>query len=569
MDNKIGALLQILSQLSSSELEEASNYLENYGFEARGNIDVIVKYNGDIEEIARQEQTVAQIISNKYAVISIDKNRIKNLSSYTEVEYMETAKFLSYNMSANLSVACVTAVQNNIPYNLKGNGVLLGIIDSGIQYAHQDFRNADGTTRIHAIWDQSLVGTPPVGFKLGAVYYSDTINEALQQRNRIDRLRIVPSEDTIGHGTHVAGIAGGNGLASNGSYLGVAPEAEFIIVKLGKPSENAALVRNVEIMLGIKFVMEEARKLGKPVVINLSSGNNEGPHDGRSLIEEYIDDVSEEWKTNIVIGAGNEGASNTHTNGTVFQNNMNSVSFQVGSNQKAYSLSVWKSFIDTFEFELISPAGNKTPKMLYAQGARQYTLGNTKVYATFAGPSPLNGDEEFALYLRGTNGRSVNEGIWRLNIYGIDVIDGRYDVWGPTQEIAGNDTFMLEPTLQTTITTPSTARNGITVGAYNHVTNQIAPFSGVGFARNESVIKPDLVAPGVDITATSITGAYVKMSGTSMAAPCVTGSVALMMEWGIVRQNNPFLYGENLKTYLLRGTNKNIEGVDIPSPVWG
>lgn len=568
IENKTDATLQILTTIPPDELEQTQLTLESFGFEVSGNWDILVKYNGDIERVAREQDGIAQIISNKFAVLSIPSENINNLLGYTEIEYMETPKRLQYNASANMEAACITPVQNNRPYQLKGEGVLLGIVDSGIAYAQRDFRSIDGSTRITSIWDQTVSGNPPEGFKIGTEYTRETIDLALKQPTKAEQLAIVPSEDTVGHGTHVAGIAGANGNGSGGAYIGAAPEAEYIIVKLEK-SGNQELVRNVEIMLGIRYVIEKARELGRPVSINISIGMNEGPHDGESLIEQYLDDVSQEWKTNISVAAGNEGNSRTHTSGRVENNGVSSFSFQIGEGKKYYNLSVWKSFIDVLEFEVVSPSGSRTPRISYAQGPRQYILGTSKVYTTFAGPSPLNGDEEFALFINGIEGRNITSGIWTINIYGTDVVDGRYNAWGPTSELGGEDVFMLEPVNNTTITTPSTARNVITVGAYDSETGQIAPFSGIGFARNDSVVKPDLVAPGVNIRSNSNTGGYTNLSGTSMATPHVTGGVALLMQWGIVQGNNPFLYGENLKTYLLRGTKKNIPGVTIPSPAWG
>ncbi|OON90948.1 MAG: peptidase S8 and S53 subtilisin kexin sedolisin [Epulopiscium sp. Nele67-Bin001] len=564
---KTDAALQIITSLSASEEEVAAQYLSNYGFEAEGRLDIIVKYNGDIDRVAREQSAIAQIISTKFAVLSVPRQNVSALSNYTEIEYMETPKLLTYNLNKSMTGSCIKTVQNNRPYNLTGKGVILGIIDSGIQYAHRDFRNLDGTTRIISIWDQGIDGAAPYGFKIGTEYTRAQINEALTMPNAAGRLSVVPSVDTIGHGTHVAGIAGGNGNASNGQYIGAAPEAEFIIVKLGKGGTNGTFVRNIEIMLAIKYVVEKARELGMPVAINLSNGMNEGPHDGQSIIEQYVDEAAQLWKTNIVVATGNEAANQTHTQGKVYQGSVSSFSFQVAPNQYSYSLSVWKAFIDTFEFEIVSPAGTRTPKIAYSQKARTFILDKTRIYVTFVGPSPLNGDEEFALYLSGLNSAAITDGAWSINIYGKDVVNGEYYVWGPTRELAGDDTFMLEPVRFTTLTTPSTARNAISVGAYNSITNQIAPFSGVGYSRNSATIKPDLVAPGVDITATSITGGYIRYSGTSMATPHVTGAVALMMQWGIVQHNQPFLYGEFLKTYLLKGTNRN--NIEVPNPEWG
>ena len=219
--------------------------------------------------------------------------------------------------------------------------------------------------------------------------------------------------------------------------------------------------------------------------------------------------------------------------------------------------------------EITAPSGQKTGRFTIRQGARSTIVRNTKIFVVFTPPSPLNGDEEIVVFLEGVGGGTVDTGIWTVTLYGVDVIDGRYNVWGPTREQTGPGTGMLSPTPFTTLTTPSTAPGVISVGAYNSVTGQIAPFSGRGFGRQGSVIKPDLVAPGVSIESTSNAGRYTRMSGTSMATPHVTGTVALMMEWGIVKGNNPFLYAESLKAYLLRGAKRDIPEIVFPDPSWG
>ncbi|WP_054742596.1 S8 family peptidase [Cellulosilyticum ruminicola] len=563
MENKTDAALSILSIVPRSELLGTEEYLTLLSFGQVGTWQIVVKYNGNIEEVARKEGGIAQLINDQFAVLTMPPDNIRNLLNYTEVEYMETPKKMIYNVT-NMEASCITTVQNNPPYELTGEGVLLGIIDSGINYAHPDFRNEDGTTRIAYLWDQTITGKPPEGFLSGTEYTREQINEALSKPTRVERLAVVPSEDIIGHGTHVAGIAGGNGRG--GGTKGVAPGAEFIIVKMGQP-DFEGFVRNVEIMLAVRYILERATKLNKPVTINISIGMSMGPHDGNALIEQFLDDSATRWKNNIVVGSGNEGNTDNHTSGRVMQDGEARFEFQIGENVTQFNLSVWKSFIDEFEFQIIDPSGRQTPRLIYETGPVQYVLGGTKVYTTFAGPSPLNGDEEFAIYLSTANmNLPITRGSWTVVIYGVKVIDGRYNAWGPTVEVTGRNSYFLQPVETTTLTTPSTARLVISVGAYNHVTNQIAPFSGRGFGRNASVIKPDLVAPGVEISsASNVTSGYRVLSGTSMATPHVTGGVALLMQWGIVRGNNAFLYGENLKAYLLRGAKKDVPGVTYPS----
>lgn len=564
-ENKTGGILSIAEQfpdaIGSPEIEES------LGFGIGENWEVIVKYHGDIEKIAAEQGGVAQILTSQFAILTIPRKNIPNLKSYTEVEYVETPKQMVYWYTQNMIASCVPEVHNNPPYNLKGNGTLLGIIDSGILYSHPDFRNDDGSTRIVSIWDQNIQGDPPPGYKIGTEYTREQINRALSEPTREEQLAIVPVEDYAGHGTHVAGIAGGNGRASGSDIIGVAPEAEFIIVKLGQPGREG-FVRDVEIMTATKYIIDKAQELGRPVAINISLGMNEGSHDGKSILELFLAEMSLFWKTSIIVATGNEGVTPNHTSGIVPQDGSSSFQFTVGEGESYYNLFIWKSFIDIFELEITAPSGEKTGRITIRQGARSLVIRNTKIFVVFSPPSPLNGDEEIVIFLEGVNG-PVDSGIWTVTLYGIDVIDGRYNVWGPTREQVGIGTGMLNPSPFTTLTTPSTSPNVISVGAYNSVTGQIAPFSGRGYGRDGSVIKPDLVAPGANINSTSNTGRYTILSGTSMAAPHVTGAAALMMEWGIVQGNSPFLYAESLKAYLLRGARRDIVGVMFPDPLWG
>ena len=565
-EKKLGGILSIIEQfpdsISTPILEES------LGFGIEGNWELVVKYHGDIERIAREQGGVAQILTSQFAILTIPRENIRNLPGYTEIEYIETPKQMVYSYTQNMTASCIPPVHNNPPYNLKGGGVLLGVIDSGILYSHADFRNPDGSTRIEAIWDQNRQGNPPLGYQVGTEYTRAQINEALEQPTRQEQLAIVPLEDFAGHGTHVAGIAGGNGRASAGDIVGAAPQAEFLIVKLGQAGREG-FVRTVEIMTATKYIIDKARSLGKPVAVNISLGMNEGSHDGKALLELFLQEMSTYWKTSIVVATGNEGVSPNHSSGIVPEGGSDAFQFVIGEGEGFYYLYIWKSFIDIFEVEITAPSGQKTGRFTIRQGARSLIIRNTKIFVSFTPPSPLNGDEEIVIFLEGVGGGTVDTGVWTVTLYGIEVVDGRYNVWGPTSEQVGPGTGMLNPTPFTTLTTPSTTPGVISVGAYNSVTGQIAPFSGRGFGREDKVIKPDLVAPGVNINSTSNAGRYTLMSGTSMATPHVTGTAALMMEWGVVKGNNPFLYGESLKAYLLRGATRDIKEIEFPNPSWG
>ncbi len=356
MQNKTDATLTILGTMMTQSEPMNGAYLESLGFEKEGTWEILVKYNGDIEAVARKEGGVAQLISEQYAALTMPPNQIQNLLNYTEVEYMETPKRLKYNVVSSMTASCITGVQKETPYNLKGRGILLGIIDSGIHYRHPDFRNPDGSTRILRIWDQTIPGKPPTGYLIGTEYTSDQINAALKAPNKLEGDLLVPTKDTVGHGTHVAGIAGGNGRGSAGQVVGAAPEAEFIIVKLGR-GDFEGFVRSIEIMLALRYVIETATQLSKPIAINLSVGTNSGPHDGEALLEQYIDDVATLWKNNIVVAAGNEANTRNHTQGRVAPGETEVIEFQIGANTSYYGVSIWQNPLDELSFEIIGPNG--------------------------------------------------------------------------------------------------------------------------------------------------------------------------------------------------------------------
>ena len=276
--------------------------------------ELIVKFSGSLARIA--DELGAQVVElmNEYAIITISENMIDRLVRYEEIEFIEKPKRLFLEVNEGRTASCINPIQSN-PYNLFGNGVLVAVIDSGIDYSHPDFRNEDGTTRIVALWDQTIPGNPPEGFVNGTLYTREQINEALQLPMP-GRLDIVPSTDLSGHGTHVAGIAAGNGRASNGRFRVIASSSELLIVKLGS-SVGDSFPRTPQLMEGLDFCVRTAIELGRPLAVNISFGNNYGSHTGRSLLESYIDDIANIWRTSIVIGTGNEGATGNHAQGIV------------------------------------------------------------------------------------------------------------------------------------------------------------------------------------------------------------------------------------------------------------
>lgn len=481
--------------------------------------------------------------------------------------------------------SCVTQVTQQEPY-LTGEKVIIAILDSGIDYFLPEFRGADGKTRILAIWDQTgrpdegQGKMPPPGYREGVLYTREMINEALAL-GREGGQGLVPVFDVSGHGTAVAGVAAGTGP-------GVAPGAELLIIKLGSPQADS-FPRTTQLMRGINYAVNLGVELGSPVAVNLSFGNTYGDHQGNSLLERFIDNASEIGRSVIVVGSGNEGASGGHTAG-VLQKDSRTVELAVGDYETGLSIQLWKYYQDVFDLVIISPGGERTTLELSgikdAQAARR-TLEQTQLLCYLGKPLPYNVQQEIFIDMIPI-GSYLNSGVWRIELQPVSLVTGEYRFYLPGYAARNAATRFFLPTPDMTITIPSTARRAVTVGAYDVARRSYADFSGRGYVysysdgRTEASrtyssraemsqtgggqiiadVKPDLSAPGVGITVPVPNGGYEKVSGTSFAAPFVTGAAALLMEWGIVRGNDRFLYGERLKAALIRGA-RPLAGIPV------
>ncbi len=435
----------------------------------------------------------------------------------------------------------------------------------GIDYSHPAFINEDGTTRIRYIWDQtasgeSTYGRVPAGYNQGAEYSADDINEALRQTDKAEQLKIVPVSDRgSGHGTAVAGVAAGNGAGSQGRrYRGVAVSSELIVVKLGKSGSSFAL--STEVIEAIDYAVRKAIELNMPIAINLSFGNNEGPHDGNSLFENYIADMKGIWKNVIVVASGNEGDARHHANIRLENSGGNKqIQIAIAENERNVSLQIWKSYQDEFNVYIISPDGKRLRIDDRLGNAETYFLGNSMLNTLYGEPTPYTITQGIYIQWLPDSERSnrnyIMPGVWIVELEPVDIQYGEVNMWLPSIEVVGLSTGFLNPSPETTLTIPAAARNIITVGAYNSITGSYAPFSGRGNTTDRRKM-PTIVAPGVDITSTAPGGRYSSNTGTSIAAPFVTGSAALIMEWGIVRGNDAYLYGDKLKAYLIKGARK-------------
>lgn len=586
---------QLIYSLSTAENLRSKTDNLNVGYETDNNVwELIVKYVGDLSDGIDKAGLTGRVrvatLTGNYAVITIAQEDIERFADIDEVFFIERPTRLWFSLENARNTVCLYESENEKEiddengvegYNsqeenvlgLTGEGVIVGIIDSGIDYFHPDFRNEDGTTRINRLWDQTT----------GVVYTREDINNALMLGRR-EGERMVSQRDISGHGTHVAGIACGNGRASMGKYRGIAWKSEMVVVKLGN-SVGDSFPRTTRLLEALDFCVNVAIEENKPVAINLSFGNNYGTHSGDSLVVSYINNICRVWKTNVVIGTGNEGNSRRHTSGklrsvnqeyssvqTNTQDNtqnttrnsmqLEEVEFNIGELEKNINLQIWRNYYDEFDIYLVFPDNSNI--RLTGRDSFIYEYDKTTLLIYNSAPGPISGRVETFIEFIPRQGDYINNGIFKIYMVPINIVTGEYNMWFPVGGILNENTGFINSVADTTITIPATSSLAISVGAYDSINSAFAEFSGRGPIAGGGYSKPDLIAPGVDIVSCDINNSYSLRSGTSMATPFVTGAAALLMEYGIVRDNDEFLYGQKLKTYLLKGA-RQLEGENTPS----
>lgn len=596
MDQKLENILNLALVTPEEEREQTESLNVGYSAETRS-WELIVKYHGSLDRLREQNIVVEELIAG-YAILTVPEALVDTVSDTPEIEYVEKPKRFYYGQTDPAGTSCFPPVTMRTPF-LNGRGVLLAVLDSGITWDLEVFRKPDGSTRIRYLWDQTVpwnqtipgkqvasreqetlrnptlpqnqivpeemgdtgYGRTPDGFPIGTEYTEEEINRALNS-SVLERYGLIPSRDLSGHGTAVAGIAAGK--SADGLYTGAAPEAELIVVKLGLPGNRGGVEegfpRTTEILRGVTYALRKAQQLNMPLVINLSFGNSYGSHDGSSLLERFLDNASEIGKTVICVGCGNEGSARGHFAGNIARDSR--VELAVGNYEKSLNIQLWKNYSDVFRIRLQSPGGEEAELATNIQGGK-YTLRleQTRILVYLGEPLPYAVAQEIYLEMIPVTGGYIDAGIWTIRLKPVMTVTGQYYLYLPAGNGRGDSTGFYRSTPQMTLTVPSTAAKVITVGAYDPVYDTYADFSGRGYADSTRTIgvtaagltKPDLVAPGVNILAPDVYGSFLPVTGTSFATPIVSGAAALLMEWGIVRGNDPFLYGEKVKAYLRKG----------------
>ena len=602
MNQKIENLLNVSLDATREELESSESL--STGFNWRDNTwEIIVRYTGNLENIKANYNVYVRELLFNYAIIVTDKATIELISQEPQIVYVEKPKSLYFQLERAKSAACASNVRvgqpgaygyknisrninesisentsgnivsgqtghgiggiadNGIQY-LSGKGVITAIIDTGIDIYSSEFRNADGSTRILDIYDQTLqreYSAADIDAFIGKDRNVYTGRDISQEENEG-----IPAFDNIQHGTNVAVIACGKS--------GVAYESDIIVVKMGY-SYNNQFPRTTSLMDAIDYIIRKAMEYNRPVAINISYGMNYGDHNGNTLLESYINAAASGYKCSICIGSGNEADKAVHYGGTIKNAQTDTVEIAVGEYQSSIDIQIWKYYWDDIRVTLISPDGTERVIVTHGKISR-YTLGRTNVISLSGEPSPYNLYQEIYINLQ-LQGSYITSGIWKIQLYGENVRQGTYNIWLPASVSLNRATGVIRPVAYDTITIPATAGGCISVGAYNSYTGAYAAFSGRGSALTDVLtagIKPDILAPGVDISIRRDTRqgvVYTSVTGTSYATPFVTGAAALLMQWGIVMENDRFMYGEKLKAYLRSGA-RQLDGVtQTPNPVTG
>lgn len=531
-----------------------------------------------------------EFVTQNYAIFYVPLNSILPLSLEKYAYYSIPNLFTPLDTSS-MDASGILSTFNTPALANKGAGTMIGFLDTGIDYTNRLFRKPNGTTRILGIWDQTLPvdtdelppGVPDYfrmsGASYGTEFTEEQINEALASD---DPLSLVPSRDTNGHGTFIAGIAAGGSLPDD-SFTGAAPECSLVVVKLKRAKrylrdyylipEDATAFQENDIMMGIKYLRVMAHRYRMPLVILIALGSNMGSHEGLSPLSTSIQDVTRFLGFSAVIAAGNETGLSHHFEGIIPSDEpYQDVEIRVGEEEsrRGFVLELWATNSDTYSVGFVSPTGEAISRIPIISGNETripFLLEDTVITVNYQLIEALTGRQ--LIFMRF---EEPTVGIWRIRVYNSQFFTGSYHMWLPVEGFISDQTVFLNPSPNNTITLPGNSPSPLTIGAYNHLNNSIYIHSSRGYTLS-NVIKPDLAAPGVDVYGPALTGPpdtvpMTRRTGTSVAAAHAAGAVANLMSWGFVEGNDRSMSEAAIRSYLVRGAKRN-PALSYPNREWG
>lgn len=521
------------------------------------------------------------------------------LTNLETVPYSSIPKLFGLMDSSNMEVMGVKQVQSPSYLGLDGSGVIVGIIDTGIMYDNALFRDENGNSRIGIIWDQTIrkddpedvenmseqersimVGTltieqqkKTVSLPLyGTAYTNAQINEALQ---RDDPYELVPTKDENGHGTFLAGIAAG-GVNRENDFTGIATGAEIAVVKLKetKPylreffqiKQDVPAYSETDIIYAVDFLLKYSRAKQKPLSILIGLGSSNGGHEGLTYLEQYLSVILQNVEIMVSTPAGNEGTERLHYYGELPKNvEYDEVEVNMDAGQKGLSFELWGNAPNTFALGIISPRGDRIERISPRFGREELInlpLSRTSVYVAYQIAEAYSGNE--LIFVRLIN---PTPGIWRFLVYADEGQQRSFNIWMPLRQFLQDNTHFLKGSPDDTITVPGNEKNSMTMTAYNHLNGSIFAEASRGYNARDQ-IKPDLTAPGVNITGPGLRNNFVTRSGTSVAAAHSAGMIAQFLQWDLENDRYNMFFAGQIKSFFLKGAVRDPD-TQYPNPVWG
>lgn len=547
--------------------------------------DLIIEYDRNEQLLETYGSNNVQIMNNRHAIVYITTAQVTD-RSLALFGYSAIPKCYGLVSEISLAASGVTRIRTLPTFQLRGNGVLVGIVDTGIDYTNSVFLHKDGTSKIISLWDQTIdsedryPGEATYGEGIiygepayyGTEYGMDQINQALYSDNPFD---IVPSRDDIGHGTMLAGIAAGSEIPAS-SFSGVAPDAELVVVKLKQAKQalrnfysippDVPCYQENDIMWGVQYLTRVARNLNRPIAICIGLGSSQGDHTGMGALASQLSVAADFPGVCITVAGGNEGAARRHffsriDTGVGFSN----VRLNVSANEAGFTMEIWGGPPESYFLDIISPSGEIVPgitDILYANREISFLFENTIVLIDYQTIEAQSGEQLILLRFK-----NPAPGIWQFNVHKSGSLPGSFHIWLPSDDFISNDTYFLESDPYTTITSPGNSLIPITVTAYDVDNNSLYQNAGRGYTAS-NIIKPELAAPGVNLLSPTLEHGFASVTGTSAAAAHMTGVTALMLEWGIVKGNFKSITTVGIKKFLVRGAKRNVY-IAYPNRDWG
>jgi subtilisin family serine protease len=535
--------------------------------------DLFIVYNRNEKLLDRYPGATTHPMNTRYA-IAYPTADILNQNFIEDYGYIPLPHLYGLTSEISLESSQVNKLRQLPGFNLRGNGVLVAIIDTGIDYTNPIFRKQDGSSKITSLWDQSIDSADqyPANAFYGTVYSNEQINRALLSDRPLD---IVPSTDEIGHGTMLAGIMVGSEVRDS-EFSGVVPDADIIVVKLKQAKQNLRdffiiptdipCYQENDIIWAYQYIMDTAVRLKRPCSVCIGLGTSQGSHDGKGPLNNLLGFFGDFTGFTFSVSAGNEGNRNRHFSDVINPSiGRSTVELNVGENENGFSMEIWGDAPNTYSIDILSPSGEYIPRVsesLKTNRKISFFFDETIIYIDYRLVETYTGEQLILLRFH-----KPAMGIWRLQVYSRGDFTGSYNIWLPMNHFISENTFFINPDRYITITSPGNANIPLTMTAYNPVNNALYEQASRGYSRN-GYINPSLAAPGVNIIVPDLSKGFTTASGTGLATAHTAGITAIMLEWGIIKGFYPSMNSTVVKKYLIHGASRS-NTLEYPNRDWG